>query len=40
MHPVLISQIAQDEIAERIRSIERERLARRHRGQRSLGPGR
>jgi hypothetical protein len=28
MHPLLISQIAQDEIAERIRSIERERLAR------------
>ena len=27
MHPLLISQIAQDEIAERIRSIERERRA-------------
>jgi hypothetical protein len=28
MHPVLISQIAHDEIVERIRSTERERLAR------------
>jgi hypothetical protein len=28
MHPLLISQIAQDEIAQRIRSTERERLAR------------
>lgn len=36
MHPVLISQIAQDEIAERIRSIERERLARQ--GSRPASP--
>jgi hypothetical protein len=37
MHPLLISQIAQDEIAERLRAVERERLARQASRSASLG---
>ena len=37
MHPMLITQVAQQETAERIRAAERERLASGARGKR--GPG-
>jgi len=42
MHPLLMTQIAQQEVADRIRAVERERLARRARGSKppSIGVGR